>query len=123
MLPQKLYPTSVLQNMVWSTPSTGYTNHGSFGQVINNINSNTVSLSASIAENQEYLKRIIGLVHENIYIDNPIYDGDGNLTSARLRIYSDPSSVGTSSNVIGTYQITSPGDGAGRFTSWQQVKV
>ena len=76
----------------------------------------------SILDNNITLQRIIGLVHENIYIDNPVYDGDNNLTSARVRIYSTPASVGTANNVIGTYTITAPGDGAGRFTSWSQVR-
>ena len=69
------------------------------------------------------LQRTIGLLHENIYIDNPIYDGDGNLTSARTRIYSNSGSVGTLNDVIGTYEITAPGNGAGKFTSWSQIKV
>ena len=88
---------------------------------ITNLNTNVLAVSAGVLVNQAYLQRIIGLVHENIYIDNPVYDGDNNLTSARLRIYSTPASVGTANNVIGTYTITSPGDGAGRFTYWQQV--
>lgn len=86
-------------------------------------NTTLVAVSAAVIENQNYLQRIIGLVHENIYIDNPVYDGDNNLTSARLRIYSNPSDVGTTNGIIGTYQITSPGDGAGRFTIWKQVKI
>jgi hypothetical protein len=123
MLPQKLYPETVFRNMVWNTPTSGYTDTNTIGGTINNINTNTEAISAAVMENQDYLKRIIGLVHENIFIDNPVYDGDGNLTSARLRIYSNPSDVGTANNVIGTYQITAPGDGAGRFTSWKQVRV
>ena len=90
---------------VWSEHTSGYTDETRFGGL--------VSLG---------LKRLLGLVHENIYIDNPIYDGDNNLTSARLRIYSTPSSVGTANDVIGTYQITSPGDGPGKFTTWSQIK-
>ncbi len=85
-------------------------------------NTTLIAVSAAVIENQDYLQRIIGLVHENIYIDQPVYDGDSNLTSARLRIYSNPSDVGTSNGVIGTYQITAPGDGAGRFVSWKQVR-
>ncbi len=79
-------------------------------------------IDAVISENA-LLQRIVGLMHENVYIDNPIYDGDNNLTSARVRIYSSAAAVGTASNVIGTYTITSPGDGAGRFTTWKQVKI
>ena len=76
-----------------------------------------------LATLQTDLKRVLGLLHENIYIDNPIYDENNNLISSRVRIYSDSASVGTSSNVIGSYVISSIGDGLGKFTSWSQVKV
>jgi hypothetical protein len=67
------------------------------------------------------VEKILGLVHENIYMDNPGYDSDDNLTSLRVRIYSAAASVGTTDDVISTYTITSAGDGAGKFSSWQQV--
>ena len=54
-------------------------------------------------------------------MDNPGYDSDDNLTSLRVRIYSAAASVGTTDDVISTYTITSAGDGAGKFSSWQQV--
>jgi hypothetical protein len=68
------------------------------------------------------LDRLLGLSHENIYIDNTLYDSKGNLTSARLRIYSVAASVGTASDVTATYTITCVGSKAGQFTTWQQVK-
>jgi hypothetical protein len=91
---------------VWSENVSGYTDELKFGGHVN--------LS---------LKRLLGLVHENIYIDNPVYDLDNNLISARVRIYANASDVGTANNVIGTYTITAPGDGPGKFTSWKQVKI
>lgn len=69
------------------------------------------------------VKRLLGLVHENVYIDTTTYDVDDNLISGRLRIYSEASSVGTASDVIGTYTITVTADGAGKFTNWKMVKV
>lgn len=68
------------------------------------------------------LKKVLGLVHENIYIDEPAYDEVGNLISARLRIYSTSASVGTNNNIIATYRITADPDGPGKFVYWQQVK-
>lgn len=56
---------------------------------------------------QEKVDRLLGLDHENQFIDQTIYDGNDNLTSARLRIYSTPADVGTGTNVINTYTITS----------------
>ena len=65
----------------------------------------------------------LGLVHRNIYIDNTIYDEHGNLASARVRIYSDSISVGSDSNVLSTYNITSSSSETGKFDYWKQVKV
>ena len=69
------------------------------------------------------VKRVLGLSHENIYIDNTSYDAYGNLSSARLRIYSVAGSVGTGSDVVATYTITCNGSAPGRFTNWKQVKA
>jgi hypothetical protein len=33
------------------------------------------------------IKEIGGLSNKNIYLDNTVFDGDGNMTSGRLRIY------------------------------------
>lgn len=68
-------------------------------------------------------KKILGLVHQNISIDQTEYDEYGNLSSARLRIYTDSVSVGTSNNVISTYQITVVSTQMGRFTTWQQIEI
>lgn len=107
---------------VWSEPaSVGGVD--SMGELQRDINTNVLSVSASIDQNSDDLKRILGLVHENIFIDNPTYDSDGNMTAARLRIYSNPASVGTASDVIGTYQITAPSTAPGQFASWKQVRT
>ncbi len=76
-----------------------------------------------LLDTNESMKRALGLMHENIFIDQPGYDTNSNLVSARVRIYSDSASVGTGNNVIGTYQITSQGTGRGQFANWAQVKV
>jgi hypothetical protein len=52
------------------------------------------------------LQRVLGLVQENFSVDQAIYDADNNLTSSRVRTYSDSSSIGTDSNIIATYQMT-----------------
>lgn len=96
-------------NGVWNEPISDYTTAGTFGK--------------AITESSDDLKRVLGLLHENIYIDLPSYDSDGNMEGARVRIYSDADSVGTEANVIGTYDIVADGDGSGKFTTWKQVKI
>lgn len=86
---------------VWEENYSDHINEGSFGGL---------------------LQRIVGLMHENIFIDNPTYDDNNNLVEARVRIYSNKTSVGTDNNVIGIYKIESDGDGAGKFTTWKQIK-
>ena len=51
--------------------------------------------------------RILGLNHENIFIDELVYDGNSNLVSSRVRTYSTATDVGTNTNVIATYNMTS----------------
>ncbi len=82
---------------------------GSLGYAINEINND--------------LKRVLGLMHENIFIDQTVYDEYGNMQSARVRIYSTSSSVGSANDVIGTYTITSSSSETGKFNQWSQVKV
>ena len=99
--------------VVWSVSGTTDVFNDTYTEVLQiNIDKNLID-------------RILSLVHENIYIDNPSYDVNSNLVSARVRIYSDGASVGTTSNVIGTYQITADttGQGPGKFNKWKQIKV
>jgi hypothetical protein len=90
---------------------------------IDEVNTNVLAVSASLVDISDDIKRLLGLVHENIFIDNPVYSGDGDLTSARLRIYSNPASVGTTNDVIGTYTISAPTSAPGQFTTWKQVRI
>jgi hypothetical protein len=61
-------------------------------------------------------------MQENQYIDQNVYNVDGHLTSARVRLYSNPSSVGTDSDVIATYTMTAVWSGD-EMTSYKMVKV
>lgn len=79
------------------------------------LNNDCDSLSVS-------LSRLLGLTQENQYIDNMTYNSDGNMTSSRLRIYSDSSSVSTTNNVIATYNITATYSGL-NLLSYKVTKV
>jgi hypothetical protein len=69
------------------------------------------------------INRILGLVHENIFIDQTVYDDNENLISARVRIYSVAGSVGSDNDVISEYRIDVNATGAGKFATWSQFKV
>lgn len=66
-------------------------------------------ISGLTAEEAAMLQRILGLVQENYYLDQTSYidySGQKLLAGGRMRIYSDPSSIGTDDDVIATYIIT-----------------
>lgn len=67
-------------------------------------------------------KLILGLVHENIFIDQTVFDSNNNMIKARIRIYSNSDSVGTENDILSSYQITAVSDGPGKFKSWMQIK-
>ena len=65
------------------------------------------------------IDKILGLVHQNILIDETEYDDYGNLASARVRLFHDSNKT----NLLSTYQITSVSTDAGKFVTWEQVEV
>jgi glycosylphosphatidylinositol transamidase (GPIT) subunit GPI8 len=98
-----------IKYIVWDAKVSDFQTPGSFGQIVKQTSDN--------------LKRALGLLHENIYIDTPVYDDNSNLISARVRIYSNNTSVGTNNDIIGTYLITSDASGRGTFNSWSQIII
>lgn len=114
-----------IADAVWNESVSEHTISGSFGKLMSDIDISvdaiTLKLPArDIAESGEYdtilnniesyVLRGLGLSQENYYLDNTYYttySGIKLLTSGRLRTYSNSGSVGTSSNVLATYQITS----------------
>ena len=68
------------------------------------------------------VQKTLGLLDENSYSDQEIYNSDGYLTSARKRTYIVNSSVGTNNDVLATYLITTTWNGD-EMTSYKMVKL
>ncbi len=79
------------------------------------------SISDTIWADDEAM-RLLGLNQENQFIDQNVYDGNGHLTSARVRLYSSAGSVGTASDVIAIYTMTAVWSGD-EMTSYKMVRV
>jgi len=69
----------------------------------------------------EIVRKTLGLVHHNMYIDDATYDEHGNMIGARVRIYDSAANVGTNTGVIETYRIEADSEACGQFTYWKQV--
>ncbi len=81
---------------VWDRDLSLHSTDGSAGKIVSDL--------------ETYTMRALGLMQENYYLDNntyDIYNGIKLLTGARIRIYSNASSVGTASDIVATYQIVS----------------
>lgn len=77
--------------------------------------------SGDLSDIYESVIKTLGLGHHNVYIDDTTYDNYGNLVSARVRIYSNAASVGTSLNIIETYRLEADGTQCGQFNYFKQV--
>ena len=98
-------------------------NIASVQTTVDTIETNTISIYGDTSETNLDVKRILGLVHENLFIDNTVYDGFQNLIAARLRIYSVAGSVGTVNDVLATYEIDCNSDGQGKFIDWKHTRI
>jgi len=77
----------------------------------------------------EKLNRLLGLSHENIFIDNTSYDADLQLVSARVRLFDskvncDAATDGGSetTGLIATYQLTTTWEGLNQFGVYKQTR-
>ena len=112
------YTHTLVPSAAWPTQEVGhYLVVWSVADTTDDFNSvYTEQLNINIDKN--LIDRILGLVHQNIVIDETIFDSYGNMRSARLRIFVDE----TLNNVLATYRITAKPNGPGRFTRWEQVE-
>lgn len=84
--------------------------------------SSTDDLAANIA-------RILGLVHENVFIDNTVYDANAMLLAGRIRIFDSKANVQAASDggigetgVVAEYTIEADYDGPGKMGTYRMVK-
>lgn len=75
-----------------------------------------------------WIKRILGLNHENIFIDNTEYDANTQLVLARVRLFDsrvncDAATDGGSetTGLVATYQLTSTWEGLNQFRVFKQT--
>ena len=80
----------------------------------------------------QMVRRALGLIHENIYIDETVYDLDSQLETARVRLFSSAADVdlatdggspppgGTDPQHIAAYQITTVWEGVNRYKIFKQ---
>lgn len=72
-------------------------------------------------DTHDLIERILGMSQEDFYIDNPVFT-DGKMTSCRVRTYSVSGSVGTASDVIATYTMTTTYNGD-NLATYKMVKA
>lgn len=73
------------------------------------------------------LVRVLGLVHENVFIDNTTYDPNSMLLTARLRLFAtkadaEAATDGGSEPALATYTVDASYEGPGRMRQYRMVK-
>jgi len=74
--------------------------------------------------------RILGLVHENIFIDNTIHDVNGQLVAARVRIFDSQANCEAATDggsetagLTATYEMSTVYEGVGKMGTYRMKKV
>lgn len=73
------------------------------------------------------LIRILGLVHENVFIDNTTYDPNSMLLTARIRLFAtkaeaQAATYGGDEPAVATYSVDAAYEGPGRMRQYRMVK-
>jgi hypothetical protein len=76
------------------------------------------------------LARVLGLVHENAFIDNTVFDQHGELLAARVRVFSSKTAVEAATNggvestgLIAVYEMSTVYEAKGRMGSYRMKRV
>ncbi len=83
----------------------------------------------SVDEIMDRLARILGLVHENIFIDNTGYDAGGQLIAARARIFDSKTNCDAATDggsettgLTAEYQLSTAWELLNQFSTFKQTK-
>lgn len=76
------------------------------------------------------LLRILGLVHENAFIDNTVHDGFGNLVAARVRLFDSKANADLATDggsettgLVATYEVETAYEAECRMGTYRMTKV
>lgn len=97
-----------LADAVWNEDLSGHTIIGSAGASLNNLESMTI--------------RILGLNQENFRFFGHVYDDNGNLTSANIRIYPTSNDVENNTNHTDAYRVLASYTD-GKLSDYQVLKI
>ena len=79
---------------------------------INDIDDSLTTLAVNLAT-------VLGLVQHNMRYTDHVYNGDGCLTSAKLKLYNNKSDTDTDINAFATYTITATYDTEAKLTGYK----
>ncbi len=102
---------ATIADVVWDEALSGHAIAGSAGKKLTDgalTADVTASTAAILAAINPKLDRALGLMHENSYLDQTIFDGSNNMTSGRFRIYDSKANALAAgvTGLVATYTIT-----------------
>ena len=74
-------------------------------------------------EQDAMLRRTLGLGQENYRIFSPVYDANGNMTTAIIKIYPSASDCDADTNITATYTVSSTYDSNHRMATYKVKKI
>jgi hypothetical protein len=85
-------------------------------------------ISGTTQDIYEMVRRALGLIHENIFIDETVFDADGQLVSCRTRLFDSKTNCDAATDggsettgLIAMYTLTSVWEGINRFKILKQT--
>ena len=88
-----------------------------------------VASAGDLADVYEMVRRLLGLSHENIFIDETEYDADGQLVTARVRLFDSKANCDAATDggtettgLIATYALQTDWEAVNEFKIFKQTR-
>jgi len=84
--------------------------------------------SGGMSEVYDLVRRALGLIHENIFVDETVFDADGQLVTCRTRLFDSQTNCDLATDggaettgLLATYSLTSTWEGLNKFKIFKQT--
>lgn len=120
---------SAVAAAVWDEYLSAHQVSGSAGRIVSDGYNVSSTIYTDITALAVQVTRVLGLEHENAFIDNTTYDDDGQLLSSRVRIFDSRANAeaaedggSETTGLIATYTVEAEYESVGKMKFYRMVK-
>ena len=101
----------------------GYIYTGTTGGILNTINNNVLTISATSDNIYNSIERVLGLSQQNYRLFNQVYDANNCLLASSIKIYKTANDCNIDTNPISEYSMIATYNATGQMEEYKVIEI